>query len=87
MLGLRSLFKELLMLWTDRQKKAQKTGVGSTSGDGGGSDFTAGLLPGSLSPRQGGRDERGKQEVYPSMLSFDVNLTSPGEKALHLEIC
>lgn len=88
MLGLRSLFKELLMSWTDKQTTARKTEVRGSSSEGrGGGDFTAGLLPGSLMPRPGGKDGKRRQEVRPSMLFFDVNVTSPGEKALHLEIC
>lgn len=87
-LGLRSLFKELLMSWTDRQTTARKTEIRHSSSEGrGGGDFTAGLLAGSLIPRPGGKGRKRRQEVHPSVLFFDVNLTSSGEKALHLEIC
>lgn len=87
MLGLRSLFEELLKPRTDRQNTAWETEVGGSSSEGRGrGDFTVGLLAGSLIPRQRGRDgKRGQQEVCPSMPFFDVNLTSPGEEALHLE--
>lgn len=64
----------------------RQTEVGGSSSEGkGGGDFTAGLLPSSLTPRQKGRDGKRRQEVCPSMLFFDVNVTSPGEEALHLE--